>query len=140
MKMGRMIDSSVYSIYTNTVWSRARDEGAFGVVFLNNIKESIFEHGQVVRGETSHSVEYFAVVESLKLLGMRGNSDVLFRINNEVVAKQLNEKYNVNDERLEGLVGELNGLGAFFRSVRYEHALKDDEWISRAKVLAREAC
>ena len=137
--MSQIIDSSKYNIYTKASHVHKAKAGSFGIVFLDESEKKIFEYGQRIEGETSNSIEYLALIRALELLGSRGESDILCFVNSELVHNQLREKYHINNENLKGLVGQLRGLEGLFNRVRYDNVSKDNEWIGRARVLARES-
>ncbi|MDH3353494.1 MAG: reverse transcriptase-like protein [Nanoarchaeota archaeon] len=135
--MSQITDSSVYNIYTKAKCFKNPGPGAFGIVFLDDAENNIFEYGQAVEMGTNNTIEYLALIRALELLGSRGESDVLCNVNSQVVDRQLSGKYYVNNPTLEGLVGQLREIESSFRSVRYKDVPRDNEWIERARDIAR---
>lgn len=99
--------------------------GAIGVVVRNEKEEIIFEAGKTIGHVTNNEAEYTALIEALAKAKSLGASDVTFRLDSELVVKQLNGQYKVKNERIAILWKKAKVLEANFVHVTYTHVRRE---------------
>jgi ribonuclease HI/probable phosphoglycerate mutase len=86
---------------------------------------------------TNNVAEYRAVIEGAKLARKLGARNVVFRLDSELVVKQLNGHYRIKDGKLKLLSREVIDETGSFESCRYEHIPRDQNF--EADRLANDA-
>jgi len=113
--------------------------GAIGFVVCENDKE-IHRVGKCIGKTTNNQAEYLAVLEALSYLEKekKGQEEVIFRIDSELVVKQLNGEYKVKDEKLKPIFLKIRekiiglGMNVSFVHVRREQNKIADSLVNKA--------
>lgn len=103
-------------------------KAAIGVVFCNEKGQIIKKYGEYLGDNiTNNEAEYSAVIFALKkfktIFGkpIAENSEVEFRADSELVVKQLNGEYKVENENIQRFFMEIWNLKIDFKSVKFKH-------------------
>ena len=95
--------------------------GAIGIVISNEKKEVIKEIGKFIGRSTNNEAEYRAVMEALKMCGVKKDLDLEFFIDSLLVVSQLNGRFKVKEPRMKKYFNEIKLLEKNFKSVKYTH-------------------
>jgi ribonuclease HI len=113
--------------------------GAVGFVVYENDKE-IYKKGKCIGHTTNNQAEYMAVLEALCFLEKdeKDKKEIIFRVDSELVVKQLNGEYKVKDRELKSLFLKIrekiigSGLNVSFVHVRREQNKVADSLVNQA--------
>lgn len=97
-----------------------------GVYAVDAAGERLFEYKQVIGETTNNVAEYRAVIEALRLLkeyfpNIEKEGAVEFRLDSELVVKQILGQYRVKEPTLQGLHAEIKEAIAPFSKVNFIH-------------------
>lgn len=92
---------------------------AIGVVLRIQEQPSPVTVREFIGRTTNNIAEYRALLRGLEEARKRGVTELLCRLDSELVVKQLNREYRVRDSRLAELVARIVDLLPSFRSVRF---------------------
>lgn len=116
------------TIYTDGGSRGNPGKAAIGVVFCNEKDQIIKKYGEYLGdGLTNNDAEYSAVIFALKkfkaLFGkaIAENSEVEFKLDSELVVKQLNGEYKVENEKIQKFFMEIWNLKLDFKSIKFKH-------------------
>ena len=113
--------------------------GAVGFVVYENDKE-IYKKGKCIGHTTNNQAEYMAVLEALCFLEKdeKDEKEIIFRVDSELVVRQLNGEYRVKDRELKSLFLKIrekiigSGLNVSFVHVRREQNKVADSLVNQA--------
>ncbi len=115
-------------IYTDGGSRGNPGKAAIGVVFCNERGQIIKKYGEYLGDNlTNNEAEYSAVIFALKkfkaLFGkaISETSDVELRADSELVVKQLNGEYKLENEKIQKFFIEIWNLKLDFKSVKFKH-------------------
>ncbi len=115
-------------IYTDGGSRGNPGRAAIGVVFENEKGQAIKKYGEYLGDNlTNNEAEYSAVIFALKkfkaLFGNKiaENSDVEIRADSELLVKQLNGEYKLENEKIQKFFIEIWNLKIDFKSVKVKH-------------------
>ena len=101
---------------------------AIGVVFCNEQEQIIKKFGEYLGdGLTNNDAEYNAIIFALKKFksvfgkAIAEISDVEIRADSELVVKQLNGEYRLQDPKIQQFFIEIWNLKFDFQSVKFKH-------------------
>ena len=106
------------------------------------------EYGEYIGTKTNNQAEYLAVVFAFKklkqMLGKKKTkeTEVEFKLDSELVVKQLNGKYKILESELQPLFLEIWNARLDFKKVTFEHVRREENKAADAlvnKVLDHEA-
>jgi ribonuclease HI len=106
------------------------------------------EYGEYIGHATNNQAEYQAVIFALKklkqILGKKKTkeTEVVVKIDSELVVKQLNGKYKILEKELQPLFLEIWNLRLDFKNVSFEHVRREENKTADGlvnKILDREA-
>jgi ribonuclease HI len=133
------------TIFVNTDGGARGNPGpaAIGVVVVDGGGAVVLSHGATIGEATNNVAEYRAVIEALKQLCQHYGADTatthfIFRLDSELVVKQLNGEYKVKDATLGELHTEIKTTlaSAFphlsFTHVRREQNREADQLVNKA--------
>ncbi len=116
------------TIYTDGGSRGNPGRAAIGVVFCNEKGQIIKKYGEYLGDNlTNNEAEYSAVIFALKkfkaLFGkaIAETSDVEIRADSELVVKQLNGEYKLENEKIQKFFIEIWNLKIDFKSVKFRH-------------------
>jgi len=115
-------------IYTDGGSRGNPGKAAIGVVFCNEKEQIIKKFGEYLGDNlTNNDAEYQAIIFALKkfkaLFGkaIAGTSDVEIRADSELVVKQLNGDYRLENPKIQQFFIEIWNLKFDFKSVKFRH-------------------
>lgn len=116
------------TIYTDGGSRGNPGKAGIGVVFCNEKGQIIKKYGEYLGdGLTNNDAEYNAVIFALKkfkaLFGkaIAETSDVEIRADSELLVKQLNGEYKIENEKIQKFFIEIWNLKIDFKSVKFKH-------------------
>jgi ribonuclease HI len=111
---------------------------AYGVVVVDAATEAVLAERKGAIGEATNNVaEYRALVEGLRAAAELGATDVLVRMDSQLVVNQMTGAWNVEKARLQELHAEAGVLAGRFDAVQFEWVRR--EFNGRADALANQA-
>ena len=132
------------TIYTDGGSRGNPGKAAIGVVFCNERDQIIKKYGEYLGdNSTNNDAEYNAVIFALKkfksLFGkaIAETSEVEIRADSELLVKQLNGEYKLENEKIQKLFIEIWNLKIDFKSVKFKHIQREKN--KEADRLANEA-
>ncbi len=115
-------------IYTDGGSRGNPGKAAIGVVFCNEKEQIIKKYGEYLGDQlTNNEAEYSAVIFALKkfktLFGkaIAEKSEVEFRADSELMVKQLNGEYKIENEKIQKFFMEIWNLKIDFNSIKFKH-------------------
>lgn len=115
-------------IYTDGGSRGNPGKSAIGVVFANEKEQAIKKYSEYLGDNlTNNEAEYSAVIFALKkfkaLFGkaLAETSDVEIRADSELLVKQLNGEYKIENEKIQKFFIEIWNLKIDFKSVKVKH-------------------
>lgn len=115
-------------IYTDGGSRGNPGKAAIGVVFCNEKDQPIKKFGEYLGDNlTNNDAEYHAIIFALKkfkaLFGkaIAETSDVEIKADSELVVKQLNGDYRLENEKIQKFFIEIWNLKFDFKSVKFKH-------------------
>ncbi len=97
-------------------------KGSYGVILYNKFMDEIYrENGLVGKYVTNNIAEYTAVLKALEIAASYGIQNIEIRSDSELVVKQLNGQYQVNDQGLKKLYNKAKKISKNFGSVLFTH-------------------
>ena len=119
-------------IYTDGGSRGNPGKAAIGVVFCNEKEQVIKKYGEYLGDNlTNNEAEYGAVIFALKKFkavfgkAIAANSDVEIRADSELVVKQLNGEYRLQDPKIQQFFIEIWNLKFDFKSVKFKHTPRE---------------
>jgi ribonuclease HI len=102
--------------------------GAIGVAVKDKTGKIIKEVGKYIGRSTNNEAEYKAVIEGLKTCEILKADELEFYIDSLLVASQLSGKYKVKNPRMRALFNEAKGLEQKFKTVKYTHVPREENF------------
>ncbi|KKQ23090.1 MAG: hypothetical protein A3G45_02875 [Candidatus Staskawiczbacteria bacterium RIFCSPLOWO2_12_FULL_37_15] len=116
------------TIYTDGGSRGNPGKAALGVVFYNEREQIIKKYGEYLGNNlTNNDAEYSAVIFALKkfkaLFGkaIAETSEVEIRSDSELMVKQLNGEYKIENEKIQKFFIEIWNLKIDFKSIKFKH-------------------
>ena len=107
-------------------------KAAIGVVFCNEREQVIKKYGEYIGDNlTNNDAEYQAVIFALKKFkavfgkAIAVTSDVEIRADSELVVKQLNGEYRLQEPKIQQFFIEIWNLKFDFKSVKFKHTPRE---------------
>mgnify|MGYP001603526547 FL=1 len=132
------------TIYTDGGSRGNPGKAAIGVVFCNEKNQIIKKYSEYLGNNlTNNEAEYNAVIFALKkfkaLFGkvIAETSEVEIKSDSELMVKQLNGEYKLENEKIQKLFIEIWNLKIDFKSVKFKHIQREKN--KEADRLANEA-
>src|SRR3989339_441995 len=108
-----------------------------GVLIEDEDGNTVSEHSRYLGEATNNQAEYQAVIDALEQAKERGAEELEFRLDSELVVRQLNGDYRVKDQELGKLFLRVWTLRTSFRKVTFAHVRREQN--KQADRLANEA-
>lgn len=111
---------------------------AVGVLICDDKGQELHRHSKYIGRATNNIAEYSAVIEALNLLKKYDPRVVLFKLDSELVVRQLNGEYKVKDPVLKKLYFDIKSLledlnaECIFTHIRREQNKIADELVNIA--------
>lgn len=96
-----------------------------GVVIRNDQEQVIFEHGSYIGETTNNVAEYSALIKALETARDLGGTDLLVRMDSELIVKQMQGLYKIKEPTLQGLAAQVIKLKNSFASVVFSHVRRE---------------
>lgn len=99
---------------------------AIGVV-ISDLNNKVLENFSEYLGEkTNNEAEYLAVIAGLRLVAKYKPQEVIFKIDSELVVRQLNGVYKIKQPHLQELFILLQKEKAKLSQVKFTHVMRED--------------
>ena len=126
-----------YIVHTDGAARGNPGPAAIGVVIEDEQGHTVYEASRALGVRTNNEAEYLALITALEYLKDVRPAEVEFRLDSELVVKQIGGQYKVKEPRLQTLHGQvimlLNAVKKFkFRHVRREQNARADELANEA--------
>lgn len=96
-----------------------------GVVIRDESETIIFEHGAYIGDQTNNFAEYSALIKALETARDLGGTDLLVRMDSELIVNQMQGVYKIKEPTLQGLASQVLKLKSNFRSVVFTHVRRE---------------
>ena len=96
-----------------------------GVVIRDEHETVIFEHGAYIGEQTNNFAEYSALIKALETARDLGGTDLLVRMDSELIVKQMQGLYKIKEPTLQELAGKVLKLKGNFKSVVFTHIRRE---------------
>lgn len=93
--------------------------------------------GEYVGETTNNQAEYRALLAGLRRAREEKVSELLCRLDSQLIVRQLTGEYRVKDADLKPLFAEVQNLAASFEKISFEHVPREEN--ARADKLVNEA-
>jgi len=139
-----------FIIYTDGGSRGNPGKAGIGVVICNEKDQEVKKYGEYIGDNlTNNDAEYSAVIFALKkfkaLFGKKlaENTDIEIRVDSELVVKQLNGQYRLENPKIQQFFIEIWNLKFDFKSIKFKHIPRErnreaDRLVNKA--LDAEAC
>lgn len=126
-----------YIVHTDGAARGNPGPAAIGVVIEDEDGRTVYEASRALGIRTNNEAEYQALITALEYLKDVRPAEAEFRLDSELVVKQLNGEYKVKEPRLQSLYGQvvmlLNAVPRYkIRHVRREQNARADELANEA--------
>ena len=98
---------------------------AIGVVIKNGTGKVLFKQGKCIGNTTNNQAEYQAVVWAIEKAKELSGTELEFRLDSELVVKQLNCEYKVKDAGLAQQFLKIFNARSKFKSVSFRHVRRE---------------
>jgi ribonuclease HI len=98
---------------------------AIGVILRNEAEEIIFRHGAYIGRNTNNYAEYAALIKALETARDLGGTDLLVRMDSELIVKQMQGLYKIKEPTLQELAQKVLLLKKHFQSVVFTHVRRE---------------
>ncbi|HYR52449.1 MAG TPA: ribonuclease HI family protein [Candidatus Dormibacteraeota bacterium] len=126
-----------YIVHTDGAARGNPGPAAIGVVIEDEDGRTVYEASRALGVRTNNEAEYQALITALEYLKDVRPSEAEFRLDSELVVKQLNGEYKVKEPRLQSLHGQVVMLLNAVPKYRIRHVRREQN--ARADELANEA-
>ncbi len=96
-----------------------------GVIIRDEQENIIFEHGAYIGETTNNVAEYSALIKSLETARDMGATDLLVRMDSELIVKQMQGLYKIKEPTLQELAQKVIRLKGNFASVVFTHVRRE---------------
>ncbi|TSA46653.1 reverse transcriptase-like protein [bacterium] len=94
---------------------------ALGVVIYNSEGKILKKYGKYLGEKTNNEAEYEAVISALESAVALGAETIYFRLDSELVVRQLSGIYKVKNPRMQALIIRARNLETEFKKINYSH-------------------
>jgi ribonuclease HI len=126
-----------YIVHTDGAARGNPGPAAIGVVIEDEQGRTVYEASRALGVRTNNEAEYLALITALEYLKEVRPKEVEFRLDSELVVKQIGGQYKVKEPRLQTLHGQVIMLLNAVAKYRFRHVRREEN--SRADGLANEA-
>lgn len=98
---------------------------AIGLIIRDESEHIIFEHGSYIGLQTNNFAEYSALVKALETARDMGATDLLVRMDSELIVKQMQGLYKIKEPTLQELAQKVIKLKASFSNVVFMHVRRE---------------
>ena len=97
---------------------------AWGFVIKDEKGDVLLERGEYIGETTNNVAEYMAVVKGLEEVIRQGATDVIIKMDSQLIVRQMSGQYKIKQPHLIELAQMVKTLLAKFNSYRFEHVLR----------------
>lgn len=126
-----------YIVHTDGAARGNPGPAAIGVVIEDEQGRTVYEASRALGVRTNNEAEYMALITALEYLKDVRPAEVEFRLDSELVVKQIGGQYKVKEPRLQALHGQVIMLLNAVKKFRFRHVRREQN--ARADELANEA-
>ena len=126
-----------YVVHTDGAARGNPGPAAIGVLVQDESGHTIYESSRSLGIHTNNEAEYLALIAALQYLKDAGVSSADFRLDSELVVRQLNGEYKVKEPRLKSLHAQVTMLLNAIPRHTIRHVPRAEN--ARADALANEA-
>ncbi len=126
-----------YIVHTDGAARGNPGPAAIGVVIEDDQGHTVYEASRTLGVRTNNEAEYLALITALEYLKDVRPKEAEFRLDSELVVKQLSGQYKVKEPRLQALHGQAVMLLNAVPKYRFRHVPREEN--TRADELANEA-
>lgn len=101
-----------------------------GVAIYDDAEKLIKKHNAFLGEKTNNEAEYEAVIAALELAADMGAEEIEFRLDSELVARQLQNIYKAKNERMAALVLRVRNLETKFKKITYKNVPREKNVIA----------
>ncbi len=98
---------------------------AIAVVVKNHKHKTTEKIGKFIGNATNNVAEYQALIEGLQMATKLGADTIYFKLDSELVVKQMKGEYKVKNSNLKNLWKEAKILESSFKSINYSHVPRE---------------
>lgn len=110
MTAGELMSSSRLTVFTDGGSRGNPGSAAVGVYICDEAGNELEKYSKYIGRATNNIAEYSAVVEAINLIKKYSPQDVLFKLDSELVVRQLNGDYKVKDPVLKKIYFDIKSL------------------------------
>ncbi len=96
-----------------------------GVVIRDEQEHIVFEHGTYIGHNTNNVAEYSALIKALETARDMQATDLLVRMDSELIVKQMQGLYKIKEPSLQTLASKVLTLNRHFNSVKFTHVRRE---------------
>ena len=126
-----------YIVHTDGAARGNPGPAAIGVVIEDEEGRTVYEASRALGVRTNNEAEYLALITALEYLKSARPAEAEFRLDSELVVRQLKGEYKVKEPRLQALHGQVVMLLNAVAKYRIRHVPRAEN--ARADELANEA-
>jgi len=126
-----------YIVHTDGAARGNPGPAAIGVVIEDEEGRTVYETSRALGVRTNNEAEYLALITALEYLKEARPKEAEFRLDSELVVKQLSGEYKVKEPRLQALHGQVVMLLNAVPKYKIRHVRRVEN--ARADELANEA-
>lgn len=126
-----------YIVHTDGAARGNPGPAAIGVVIEDDEGRTVYEASRALGVRTNNEAEYLALITALEYIKGARPAEAEFRLDSELVVRQLNGQYKVKEPRLQALYGQVIMLLNAVPKYKIRHVRREDN--ARADGLANEA-
>ncbi len=113
--------------------------GAVGIMIYDENDQLLQEFSQCIGDVTNNQAEYLALIKGLSLSTKYTQGKVKCYLDSQLVVRQMNREYQINDQQLGYLFGEAKKREKAFAKVSYKHLRSTHSKIQEVDRLSKEA-
>jgi ribonuclease HI len=126
-----------YIVHTDGAARGNPGPAAIGVVIEDDEGRTVYEASRALGIRTNNEAEYLALITALEYLKGVRPKEAEFRLDSELVVKQISGQYKVKEPRLQALHGQVIMLLNAVAKYTFRHVRREEN--TRADGLANEA-
>jgi ribonuclease HI len=126
-----------YIVHTDGAARGNPGPAAIGVVIEDDKGHTVYEASRALGVRTNNEAEYLALITALEYIKDARPDEAEFRLDSELVVRQLSGQYKVKEPRLQSLHKQVIMLLNAVPKYKFRHVRREEN--SRADGLANEA-
>jgi len=126
-----------YVVHTDGAARGNPGPAAIGIVVQDETGHTVYESSRTLGTHTNNEAEYMALIAALHYLKESGINSAEFRLDSELVIRQLKGEYRVKEPRLQSLYAQVTMLLNAVPRHTFRHVRREQN--ARADALANEA-